>query len=197
MSLAKRIAEQVRIALVANALAPIETACHRIPCEGAGCLDVAVLVMSALRDKAEHTARTSAARRNPFLPHEEEMFVCDASESHKLLLNKFPVRMGHFLVCTREFEPQSDPLNRRDLDAAAACLVALDALVFFNFGEFSGKSQPQCVCLQCTPRMTRAHVASSPGCTASHVLAYTTSLSSLLAWHGSWLYPPHRRIHHQ
>ena len=66
--------------------------------------------------------RSKSTPANPFLPHEEALFVCDLSPSHKLLLNKFNVVEHHSLVVTREFQAQTDPLNERDFDAALQVL---------------------------------------------------------------------------
>lgn len=40
-------------------------------------------------------------RVNPFLPHDPALFVEDASEHHKILLNKFCIVPHHFLIVTK------------------------------------------------------------------------------------------------
>ena len=83
-----------------------------------------------------------AAKRNPFLPYEEDLYVSDAGEAHVVLLNKFNVVQGHLLVVTRAFESQDAPLNARDLGAVWPLVCAHRMLAFYNFGPLSGQSQP-------------------------------------------------------
>ena len=40
-------------------------------------------------------------KANPFLPHSPALFITDASEEHKILLNKFCIVPRHFLVVTK------------------------------------------------------------------------------------------------
>ena len=82
------------------------------------------------------------------------------------MLNKFPVIPNHLILATREFERQTDLLEKQDLEAAFACLGAWEEeqshsdeeeargaaaggkeqkkrlVAFFNSGEHSGASQP-------------------------------------------------------
>lgn len=66
--------------------------------------------------------RAPEAKRDPFLPYEEALWVAHLSETHTLLLNKFNLLPHHTLVVTRAFEPQSDFLTERDLEATRAVL---------------------------------------------------------------------------
>ncbi|KAF9537147.1 bifunctional AP-4-A phosphorylase/ADP sulfurylase [Mortierella hygrophila] len=86
-------------------------------------------------------------RVNPFLPHDPTLFVEDASEHHKILLNKFCIVPHHFLIVTKDFRPQTQPLLPEDLLTAWNTLQALkdshpDAIAFYNCGARSGASQP-------------------------------------------------------
>ncbi len=45
-------------------------------------------------------------KKNPFLPYEPDLFVGDISESHLVVLNKFPIVEGHLLIITRNFREQ-------------------------------------------------------------------------------------------
>ncbi|KAL4888180.1 bis-tetraphosphatase [Aspergillus ambiguus] len=71
--------------------------------------------------------------------------------SHILVLNKFPVIHNHFILATKDWKPQTDLLDKEDLDAAYACVRAWDdstapqpkrLFAFFNSGDESGASQP-------------------------------------------------------
>lgn len=81
---------------------------------------------------------------NPFDPPEEALTVGHLSDTHTLVLNKFNVVPHHSIVVTRGFQPQTDPLNAKDLEAVYSVLEAMPegGLGFFNCGEHSGRSQP-------------------------------------------------------
>jgi len=81
---------------------------------------------------------------NPFDPPEKALTVGHLSDTHTLVLNKFNVVEHHTIVITREFQPQTDPLNACDLDATFKVLRSMPqgGLGFFNCGEHSGRSQP-------------------------------------------------------
>ncbi|KAG0283807.1 bifunctional AP-4-A phosphorylase/ADP sulfurylase [Linnemannia gamsii] len=86
-------------------------------------------------------------RVNPFLPHDPALSVEDASEHHKILLNKFCIVPHHFLIVTKVFKPQTEPLAPEDLLTAWNALNALkdshpDSIAFYNCGARSGASQP-------------------------------------------------------
>ncbi|KAF9387576.1 bifunctional AP-4-A phosphorylase/ADP sulfurylase [Podila verticillata] len=85
-------------------------------------------------------------KTNPFLPHSPGLYVTDAGEEHKILLNKFCIVPRHFLVVTKEFQPQTGPLTPDDLMAVWSTLKAVknsrDAVAFYNCGSRSGASQP-------------------------------------------------------
>jgi ATP adenylyltransferase/5',5'''-P-1,P-4-tetraphosphate phosphorylase II len=44
---------------------------------------------------------SKSKKTNPFLPYDAELFVCELSPTHVLLLNKFPVVENHVLVVTK------------------------------------------------------------------------------------------------
>ncbi|KAK3804947.1 MAG: hypothetical protein J3Q66DRAFT_131530 [Benniella sp.] len=99
---------------------------------------------------------------NPFLPHTPALYITDASEEHKVLLNKFCIVPRHFLIVTKDFQPQTDPLSPGDLMAVWSTLMALrnskDAVAFFNCGTRSGASQPH-KHMQVIPLETPAPIA--------------------------------------
>ncbi|KAF9959024.1 bifunctional AP-4-A phosphorylase/ADP sulfurylase [Modicella reniformis] len=111
---------------------------------------------------------------NPFLPHSPALYVTDASEEHKILLNKYCIVPRHYLVVTKVFESQTDPLTPDDLMAVWNTLTALqdsqDAVAFYNCGTRSGASQPH-KHMQVIPlekpspiaQLVREHVKARPG----------------------------------
>ncbi|GAB4546493.1 MAG: ATP adenylyltransferase [Pleurocapsa sp.] len=78
---------------------------------------------------------------DPFLPYEEDLFICDISASHFCLLNKYNVVEHHLLIVTRAFEEQTELLNICDFEALWACMQEIDGLAFYNGGEEAGASQ--------------------------------------------------------
>lgn len=79
---------------------------------------------------------------NPFLyPFEPGILIKNFSDKYRLLFNKYPVIDKHMLLVTYQFEKQSDPLNKEDLDQVYKVITEIDGFAFFNSGEFSGYSQ--------------------------------------------------------
>ncbi|MEM9272656.1 MAG: phosphorylase [Cyanobacteria bacterium P01_F01_bin.143] len=78
---------------------------------------------------------------DPFLPYNENLFVCDLLSSHLCLLNKYNIVDGHLLIITRDFEEQENLLNIRDFVALWSCMREIDGLAFFNGGPAAGSSQ--------------------------------------------------------
>jgi len=79
---------------------------------------------------------------NPFLPHEEDLFVADLSDTHLCILNKYNVQEDHLLIITRQFEEQEALLTLPDFTAMWRCLAEIDGLAFYNGGQAAGASQP-------------------------------------------------------
>lgn len=68
---------------------------------------------------------------------------------YNLILNKFPVIPNHFLLVTKDWQAQTDLLDKADLEATYECLKAWNTgdeskslFAFFNSGDDSGASQP-------------------------------------------------------
>lgn len=78
---------------------------------------------------------------DPFLPYNENLFVCDILPSHLCLLNKFNIVDGHLLIVTRDFEEQKNLLNIADFSALWSCMREVDGLAFYNGGPAAGSSQ--------------------------------------------------------
>ncbi|KAF9894324.1 bifunctional AP-4-A phosphorylase/ADP sulfurylase [Aspergillus nanangensis] len=93
---------------------------------------------------------------DPFQDPSPELLIAQIpreNPSHILVLNKFPVIHNHFILATKDWKPQTDILDKEDLEAAYACITAWDAeencgiesrrlFAFFNSGNDSGASQP-------------------------------------------------------
>ncbi|EFK08059.1 conserved hypothetical protein [delta proteobacterium NaphS2] len=139
-----RIRKTTDAALQTGALKPIITEASVMPDGG---VDFLVrMVESLARKDAEKVLKAGRDKRNgenpnPFLPHEQPMFVADVSDTHLCLLNKFNVIEHHLLIVTRKFEHQETLLTVRDFQAGWRCLAEFDGLVFYNGGKVAGASQ--------------------------------------------------------
>lgn len=121
-----------------GALRPIATSCELV--EDGGVVFSVRVAESRARKPAERP-RAGAARRDPFLPYEEDLFVADLSDTHVCLLNKYPAVAHHVLLVTRAWEDQQSALRRADFEAAWALLREVDGIAFYNAGAAAGASQ--------------------------------------------------------
>jgi ATP adenylyltransferase len=84
---------------------------------------------------------------NPFLDPHPALRIIDVTPAHYLVLNKFAVVPEHFILATTQYKEQTHLLEKQDLAAAYACVMAYKAqgkelFGFFNSGIHSGASQP-------------------------------------------------------
>ena len=128
----------VRRGLRTGALEPLTTRVAAVPEAG---IPFSVRVLAGLERKIERTREQRRAGRNPFLPHDPDLFVSGLSDSHRVVLNKYPVLDHHLLLVTRRFERQEAALDRDDLDAALRGLAEFPSLAFYNGGRAAGASQ--------------------------------------------------------
>jgi sulfate adenylyltransferase (ADP) / ATP adenylyltransferase len=141
LNLWQRTRDRTRSALECGALQSIPT--HYEWLEDGG-VQFLVRVVDNIRRRVEARREQTAKGPdfNPFLPYEPELFVCDLSDTHVCLLNKFNVVEHHLLMITRQFESQETLLTRSDLAALWTVLAEIDGLAFFNGGALAGASQP-------------------------------------------------------
>jgi ATP adenylyltransferase len=93
-------------------------------------------------------------KTDPFANPPEPLFITSIPSSnptHILVLNKFPIIAGHFILATKSNKKQTHVLEQDDLEATYACLKAWQTeqgskqqrlFAFFNSGDHSGASQP-------------------------------------------------------
>jgi sulfate adenylyltransferase (ADP) / ATP adenylyltransferase len=137
------LAAQTRHALQCGALQPIDTVLTHLDDGG---VRFAVRQVSSLarKEQARRTevAESATARRNPFLPCDDDLCVGTLSPTHLALLNKYNVIDDHLLIVTRRFVPQEALLDHDDFAALLVALRGFDALGFYNGGAAAGASQP-------------------------------------------------------
>ena len=139
-SLAPQIPRQMERALASGVLQP--TATHeQALVEGGVAFSVRQIV--GFDRKRRSNVEQAQSGADPFQPpYSDDLFVGDLSDTHVVLLNKFPVLRDHLLIVTRAFEPQQSRLTDADFAALWACMRELGGLGFYNGGPAAGASQP-------------------------------------------------------
>lgn len=92
---------------------------------------------------------TSKPKFDPFADIPDSLLVApipNDSQTHNLVINKYPVIYNHFILSTKENKPQTHLLEQDDLSLTYECLKSWSDInnslyAFFNSGEHSGASQ--------------------------------------------------------
>lgn len=106
-----------------------------------GSVPYEVRKLSSLRKKPNRQT-PAPLRTNPFLPYEEDLYICHLPSGHVILLNKFNVVDNHLLVVTDDFEAQELLLEQKEFQAMNAVMASFPMLAFYNSGIEAGASQP-------------------------------------------------------
>ena len=86
--------------------------------------------------------RAAGPKQNPFRPWNEDLQVSRVRNRHVLILNKYPVQIGHMLLITRDWAPQEGWLTLEDWTSVVHVDNDTTGLWFFNSGPTAGASQP-------------------------------------------------------
>jgi len=149
-------------AIAKGALLPLQSESELVETDG---LPYSINHLSSLSLKDMANALQKSAGGNPFAPYDPDLFVADLSDTHVLLLNKFPIVDHHVMAISREFVPQSRALDSADFKALAQLLNGVDGLFMYNGGALAGASQPH------------RHVHMMPGRTAPLAAIYPQGAS--------------------
>ena len=79
---------------------------------------------------------------NPFKPWDKDLEISNIKTNHILILNKYPVELGHMLLITKKWKPQNGWLDISDWNALVNVNIDTTGLWFFNNSELAGASQP-------------------------------------------------------
>ncbi len=79
---------------------------------------------------------------NPFIPWDSRLQIQPINNKHTLILNKYPVQLGHMLLITNSWTPQNGWLNENDFEAIINVDNDTTGLWFFNSSKEAGASQP-------------------------------------------------------
>eukprot|EP01117_Protostelium_nocturnum_P016907 TRINITY_DN6780_c0_g1_i1.p1 TRINITY_DN6780_c0_g1~~TRINITY_DN6780_c0_g1_i1.p1 ORF type:complete len:350 (-),score=96.51 TRINITY_DN6780_c0_g1_i1:61-1110(-) len=146
----KKLRETSDKAIRVGKLCPIESTVERIESNG---IEFILRLATNLKNKPIALAKEGAGPvkkkdEGAFDPFAIENIDADMTVTlslfgtHNIVLNKFNVLPHHFLMTTKDFEHQSEPLNRSDFKTAWWAIEKFDPLVFYNCGKASGASQP-------------------------------------------------------
>ncbi|WP_413682438.1 ATP adenylyltransferase [Prochlorococcus sp. MIT 1011] len=81
-------------------------------------------------------------KRNPFIPWDTRLQILPINDKHTLILNKYPVQIGHMLLITNCWKPQNGWLDEDDFEAIINVDNDTTGLWFFNSSKEAGASQP-------------------------------------------------------
>tara|TARA_Y100001968_G_scaffold32456_1_gene25001 strand:+ start:470 stop:1306 length:837 start_codon:yes stop_codon:yes gene_type:complete len=81
-------------------------------------------------------------KRNPFIPWDSRLQIQLINNQHTLILNKYPVQLGHMLLITNNWKPQNGWLEEDDFEAILNVDNDTTGLWFFNSSKEAGASQP-------------------------------------------------------
>ncbi len=117
-------------------LSPIETKLDYIKTDLNLVFEKRILVNDSLKFK-----RIIGPNKNPFSPWEKELEIDNINLEHVLILNKYPVQIGHMLLITRNWKPQNGWLDMSDWAAIKSIDIDTTGLWFFNSCKEAGASQ--------------------------------------------------------
>jgi ATP adenylyltransferase/5',5'''-P-1,P-4-tetraphosphate phosphorylase II len=84
-------------------------------------------------------------KNNPFAPplQEELVITHDLNEKNRLLINKFPLLDTQMIIVSKEFRPQTEPLDPYDFESILTVLqIEPSSIFYFNCGKLAGASIP-------------------------------------------------------
>ena len=124
-------------AMRSGAIVPLATTLEDLPGENG--------ITFELRHLAGATPKhlqQAGPKPNPFRPWDQRLEVEQIGDDHVVILNKYPVQIGHMLLITRDWAPQNGWLNASDWSALTSVDRNTTGLWFFNSNPNAGASQP-------------------------------------------------------
>ncbi len=128
--------KRTKQAVKSDSLQPLETEIIKIYNDDLQNFEVRKLVA----EKPPHLINETH-RKNPFLPPDKELEIANIGKDHILILNKYPVQVGHMLLITKDWAPQNGWLSINDFRALEIVSEDTQGLWFFNSSSTSGASQ--------------------------------------------------------
>tara|TARA_Y100001968_G_scaffold331661_1_gene387038 strand:- start:1512 stop:2351 length:840 start_codon:yes stop_codon:yes gene_type:complete len=135
-SLWRQALKQSNIAIKYNSLKPIHTNLDFIE-EDKINYEIRSLTNYTKFPKGEYGPKV-----NPFRPWDPLLEITPIIDKHILILNKYPIEIGHMLLITKNWNPQNGWLTKGDWNALLEVNSDTSGLWFFNSSYSSGASQP-------------------------------------------------------
>jgi ATP adenylyltransferase len=124
-------------ALRSGAIVPLATTLEDLPGE-----DGTTFELRHLAGATPKHLQQAGPKPNPFRPWDQRLEVEQIGDDHVVILNKYPVQIGHMLLITRDWAPQNGWLNASDWSALTSVDRNTTGLWFFNSNPNAGASQP-------------------------------------------------------
>ncbi len=128
--------EKTNIAIKLDSIKPFKT---RLDIIKENCINYE---LRSLIGKPRTQSFNLGPKLNPFCPWELNLEIQKINNSHVLILNKYPVEIGHMLLITNRWYPQDGWLNIDDWKALTEVEKDTNGLWFFNNSPNAGASQP-------------------------------------------------------
>tara|TARA_Y100001968_G_scaffold120578_1_gene109790 strand:- start:1664 stop:2506 length:843 start_codon:yes stop_codon:yes gene_type:complete len=123
-------------AIESKSLIPFDTKLDILECNNYN-YELRILI-----DKPTNKDNKEGPKQNPFKPWDKDLEISKVLETHVLILNKYPVEIGHMLLITKDWMPQNGWLDYKDWEALVEVSQDTSGLWFFNNSEKAGASQP-------------------------------------------------------
>ncbi len=133
----KKALEVTKTAISSSALIPLNTSSRIINNKFNESYELRHLVKNKLLFKS-----LIGPKINPFNPCDSTLYISNIGDEHQLILNKYPVQLGHMLLITNNWRPQIGWLEISDFQALVNVQLDTQGLWFFNSGPKAGASQP-------------------------------------------------------
>ncbi len=133
----KKAITQHQLALNTNSIVPLETNIVNVYSVNNYSFELRKLI-----SKKPFHLSNFGPKPNPFSPWDKALEISNIAGKHVLILNKFPVQIGHMLLITKEWAPQNGWLDLEDLKALEIVDADTSGLWFFNSSAMAGASQP-------------------------------------------------------
>ncbi len=124
-------------AVIDKALIPLNTKIYKIYNHSNYHFEVRMLISKEFINKPNYTKNI-----NPFSPWDKRLEIAHIHNKHVLILNKYPVQIGHMLLITNTWSPQDGWLDKSDFKALESVEKDTSGLWFFNSSRIAGASQP-------------------------------------------------------
>jgi ATP adenylyltransferase len=124
-------------AMRSGAIVPLATTLEDLPGE-----DGTTFELRHLAGATPKHLQQAGPKPNPFRPWDQRLEVEQIGDDHVVILNKYPVQIGHMLLITRDWAPQNGWLNASDWSALTSVDRNTTGLWFFNSNPNAGASQP-------------------------------------------------------